>query len=1210
MSEFNLIPPSIQKRNQNQAPLSASQEGLWFLHQLEPDSPAYNLIYLFKMSGGVDREILERSLDELVRRHEVLRAIYPTDQKGKPFQVIQPFEPILLAYVDYSSLEASEMDLTIREYALEHGLEPYDLEKGPLMRVCLFHSGPEEDFLFLAVHHIVFDESSRFVFVQDLLQLYASYRSGQEPNLAPLPIQYSDYVLWQEEWLSGETRETFIQHWKDILSGDLPILPLPTDRPRQAVQIHHGSRYYFEVSPRLSARLRTFSTNEGLTRFQVLLAAYAVLLMRYTSQGDIIIGCPFANRPLPEQEGMIGYFVNSLPIRLNLEGNPTVREFLAQVHTVMQKASTWKGLPFETMVAEIAPQRDLSRTPIFQASINMLNMPRRQKSIPGLDVDLIFREQKLADDDISIEFSEIGGHFNACMLYNTDLFEESTILRMASHYRNILEEILTKPDRSLSELEMLSADERQQILVDWNNTATDYPREKCIHQSFEEQAERTPDSPAVIFQEQQLTYREINEHANQLANHLRQLGVGSETTVGLYIERSIEVIVGILAILKAGGAFIPLATDMIQNRRDFILQDARPIVVVTLDKLRAKLSGNAFQVVCLDSERDKIFRESKGNLDSNANPSSMACVIYTSGSTGVPKGVVLVHRAICNNLHYFITTYQTQATDRVLQHMSLSFDFSLQEIFIALLSGACLVLANQENESDVNYLAQLIEEQKITIAGFVPSHLDVFLETRKRYTNSQLRQVVCGGEVLTGELQRRFFEKYTANLFNTYGPTEATIDVCHWTCKRDGVNDIVPIGKPIQNTQLFVLDKWLLPVPIGVPGELYIGGDCLARGYLNRPDLTAEKFIPDLFSKKSGKKLYKTGDQVRYLPDGNVEFLGRLDDQVKLRGFRIELGEIESAIRQYPEVGQILVMVREDRPGDKRLVAYVIPASEFALEVEKLRGFLQKELPAYMIPSAFVQMDAFPLTISAKIDRKALPVPDQNSLAIKKEYAPPRDDLERQLVRIWEKVLNFQPVGIEDDFFELGGHSLLAVHLFAEIEKSLGKRLPLASLFQSPTISGLATMIRDGNPPVAWSSIVPIKPEGHNPPFFMVHGIGGNILNYHAIAKYLDSDQPFYGLQSKGLDGKSVPLYSVEDMAAHYVCEMCEFFPEGPYLIGGHSFGGWIAMEMAIQLHQKGRDAALVILVDTGADTFDFMKWPERVVLQAKRLTERTSNIA
>ena len=679
MVASNLIPPPIQKRNQNQAPLSASQESLWFLHRLAPDSPAYNVIYLFRMLGGVNQQVLERSLNEIVRRHEILRTAYPTDKEGKPFQVVKPFESFKLLCLDYSSSKADKKEQTLHDYAMEHGSEPFDLENGPVTRFALLHVGPEEDYLFFAIHHIASDDWSRRVFVDDLLQFYKAYQAGQKTNIVSLPIQYTDYALWQKEWVSGETRTLLVQHWKSVLSGELPILALSTDHPRRVNQASHGFRYNFELSPSLSARIKEFCRNERLTPTFVLIAAYALLLTRYTGQEDIIIGCPFANRPRSEQDSLIGNFVNTLPIRLNLAGNPTVRDLLKQVRNVVLDASTWKDLPFETLVAELAPQRVWGRTPIYQAMVNILNVPKRQNSIPGLEVDLFLREQTMADFDISLEFFDTSNLFNASLFYNMDLFDTATILRMASHYQNTLKEMLGKPDRPLSDLDMLSSVEKQQILVDWNNTARSYQDYRGLHEIVEEQARKQPDAIAVVFERQQLTYRQLNSLSNRLARRLQQYRIGPEKLVAISMDRSAEIIIAILGTFKAGGAYLPLDPSLPLERKKLILEETHAEVILVNHGHEKSLPEMKAEVIQLNEGWDDSAPRDDSNPANLATPDNLAYIIYTSGSTGRPKGVLLSQRGLVNLAEAQREVFDALPGDRVLQFSSLNFDASIFE---------------------------------------------------------------------------------------------------------------------------------------------------------------------------------------------------------------------------------------------------------------------------------------------------------------------------------------------------------------------------------------------------------------------------------------------------------------------------------------------------------------------------------------------------
>ncbi len=725
----------------------------------------------------------------------------------------------------------------------------------------------------------------------------------------------------------------------------------------------------------------------------------------------------------------------------------------------------------------------------------------------------------------------------------------------------------------------------------WSSSPIVCSRDACLYQMFEAQVEQTPDAIAVIFENKQLTYRHLNQRANQLAHHLRTLGVGSEILVGICVERSLEMVVGLLGILKAGGAYVPLDPEYPLDRLAFILEDTQAPVMLTQEKLVDSLPTHRAQVVCLDSDWEIISQQSQENPLCQTAGNNLVYVIYTSGSTGQPKGVMISHSGICNQLYWRQTAFPLTETDRVLQTISFSFDPSVWQIFWPLSFGAQLILAHPGGHQDTAYLVKLIAEQQITVIALVPSMLRVFLEEKDVESCNCLRHVSCGGEPLPVELAERFFARLNLDgvLHNVYGPTEASIDATFWTCKPGSDRAIAPIGCPITNTQIYILDSNLQAVPVGEPGELHIGGICLARGYLNRPDLTAEKFIPNPFSSEPGGRLYKTGDLARYLPDGKIEFLGRIDQQVKIRGFRIELEEIEAALNQHPSTRESVVIAREDVPGDKRLVAYVVANQEPAPTSNELRSFLKQKVPDYMVPSAFILLDALPLTPNGKVDRRALPEPDQirsnSEKAYSKEYLPAQDTLELQLTKIWEKLLGIQPIGVRDNFFELGGNSLLAVRLLHQIEKVFGKDLPLATLLQAPTVGQLADILRQEGWSAPRSSLVAIRPRGSKLPLFCIHGAHGNVLFYENLARYLAPEQPLYALQAQGLDGKQSPFNRIEDMAAQYIKEIQFVQPQGPYFLGGYSFGGAVAFEMAQQLHAQGEKVTLLALFDSVSPT-------------------------
>jgi amino acid adenylation domain-containing protein len=732
------------------------------------------------------------------------------------------------------------------------------------------------------------------------------------------------------------------------------------------------------------------------------------------------------------------------------------------------------------------------------------------------------------------------------------------------------------------QVESLTDAERRQMLEEWNDTQTLFPKDTCIHQMFEAQLERSPNAVAVVFENKQFTYRQLNQRANQLAHHLRALGVGPEVFVGICMERSLEMVVGLLGILKAGGAYVPLDPAYPLDRLAFILDETQPLVMLTQEQLLESLPTYGAPVVCLDSDWEVIAQNSQENPVCETTGGNLVYVMYTSGSTGQPKGVMISHSGICNQLYWRQTTFSLTRADRVLQTISFSFDPSVWQIFWPLSFGAQLIMTRPGGHQDSAYLVELIAKQQITVIALVPSMLCLFLEEKGLDSCKCLRHVFCGGEALPIELQKRFFDRLNLDnvLHNVYGPTEASIDATFWTCKRGTNHRIAPIGRPIANTQVYILDSYLQPVPVGVQGELHIGGVGLAQGYLNRPELTAEKFIPNPLSSEPGARLYKTGDLARYLPDGNIEFIGRIDHQLKIRGFRIELEEIEATLSQHPNVRQSVVIVREDVPGDKRLVAYIIPCPKQAPTLSELHRFLKQKLPEYMLPSAFVMLETLPLNTNGKVDRRALPAPQQERPSLERPFVAPQDTLELQLTKIWEQVLSIQPIGVKDNFFELGGNSLLAVRLFVQIEQIFSKKLPLATFFQAPTVEQLACILRDEEWSAPWQSLVAIQPKGSKPPFFCVHAAGGNVLSYYKVAYYLGEEQPFYGLQARSLDGEQTPHTRIEEMAADYIKEIQTLQPFGPYFLGGYSFGGLVAYEMARQLHAQGQKVGMLGLFD------------------------------
>ncbi len=1037
----------------NVHPLSFGQQRLWFIDQLEPGNPAYNISFAIRLDGSLKVTLLERSLNEIVHRHEILRTTFSI-VNGQPVQIIAPSLRLILSVVDYQELPELERESEAQRVATQESQQPFDLTHGPLLRAKLVRLGQQKHRLLLTMHHIILDGLSAEVFIQEMVTLYKAFLTESSLPLPELSIQYKDFVYWQRQWLQGEPLETQLNYWKQQLEGVPAVLQLPTDHPRPAVQTFRGASQSLALPQTLTDKLKALSRQEGVTLFMVLLAAFQTVLYRYTGQNDIPVGSPIANRNHVELKGLIGFFVNTLVLRTNLGGNPSFRELLGRVRQVALGAYAHHDLPFEQLVETLRPQRDVSYNPLFQVSFTLQNAPQLEE-IPGLTLNQLKVESLTSQFDLSLLVEITQEELTASFEYNTDLFENATITRMLGHFRNLLEGIVANPDQSLSDLPLLSEAEQYQQLVAWNDTQAEYPKDLCIHQLFEAQVERSPDATAVVFENQQLTYRELNNRANQLAHYLQKLGVAPELLVGICVERSLEMVIGLLAVLKAGGAYVPLDPSYPRERLSFMLSDSQASVLLTQQKLVSALPEHQADVVYLDDYQKLTKSESEENLVSGVKPENLAYVIYTSGSTGKPKGVTIEHQAIVNHMSWMQSCFPLKETDKVIQKTPFSFDASVWEFYAPLLVGAQLVMARPGGHQDSNYLIQVIREQKITILQLVPTLLRMLLEHRDISTCTSLKRVFCGGEVLSVELQERFFALLNADLHNLYGPTETCIDATFWTCKGRINQQTVPIGRPIANTQIYILDSHLQLVPIGVPGELYIGGDGLARGYLNRPELTAEKFIPNPFSDKPGTRLYRTGDLVRYLPKGEIEYLGRIDHQVKIRGFRIELGEIESILSQHPAVREVVVLAREEQPSDKQLVAYIVPEKEQTPTTSELRNYLKEQLPEYIVPSVFMLLKVMPLTSNGKVNRHAFPAPDRLRPTLAATYEAPRSEMERTLTTIWQEVLHLEKVGVNDNFFDLGGHSLLMVQVHNKIKEVFNCNFSIIEMFHNPTIRSL-----------------------------------------------------------------------------------------------------------------------------------------------------------
>jgi amino acid adenylation domain-containing protein len=1055
----------------NTFPLSFGQQRLWFLDQLTPGSPVYNIPAAAQLTGRLDMQALEQCYDEIVRRHEILRTTFTTVD-GNPAQIVEKHRPARLRLVDLSELAPDEREAQVSQLITEESQRPFDLTSSPLLRVTLYRMGAEEHVLLLVAHHIISDGWSTGVLIREVATLYQYFLLGKPSPLGDLPIQYADFAKWQRERLQGERLESLLDYWKRRLDDCPPVLELPVDRPRPVVASFRGAHQTVAMSGKLSDAIKALSQRERATPFMAFLAALQTLLYRYTGQEDICIGTPIAGRNRVETEGLIGFFVNTLVIRADLSGDPSFREMLGRTRESALGAYANQELPFETLVEKLQPERSMSHTPFFQVAFAYQNAVTEAFELPGLTLSRVELKHRTTKFDLTVAATEAPDGINISVEYNTDLFNDDTIARLLGHYQTLLEGVAADPDRRISVLPLLTEAERYRLLSEWNNTASEYPRGKCVHELFEEQVARRPDAIALVVEEEHLTYQELNRRANQLAAYLKRLGVGAETPVGFCLDRSPEMVIGILGILKAGGTYAPLDPAYPKERLAFMLEDTKAPVLLVQQRLIEHLPEHQSGVVQIDDGWELIAQESEANPAPGVTADHLAYVMYTSGSTGKPKGIGIPHRGI-NRLVFNTNYIEITPNDRMTLASNSAFDAATFELWGALLHGARLVGISRDVALSPSDLAAEIQAQGISVM-FLTTALFNQMAREIPAAFGSVRHLLFGGEAVDLHLVKEVLKHNPpARLLHVYGPTESTT-FATWYLAQSLPEDAttVPIGRPLANTQVYLLDRNLQPAPVGVAGELLIGGDGLARGYLNRPELTAEKFIPNPFSAEAGARLYRTGDLARYWPDGSIEFLGRLDHQVKIRGFRIELAEIEAVLTQHPAVREAAVLAIEDVPGEKRLVAYVALQHSETMKIcgtgyqpvpqifgGELRNFLRQKLPEYMTPSVFIELEALPLTPNGKVDRRALPSPDLNRPDLTESYVAPRTLIEEALAGILSKVLGVSQVGIHDSFFDLGGHSLLATQALSRVREAFQVELPLRSLFEAPTVAGLAERV-------------------------------------------------------------------------------------------------------------------------------------------------------
>jgi amino acid adenylation domain-containing protein len=1032
-------------------PLSFAQERLWFFASLEPESSAYNLARTFRLRGIPNVSALERALGEIVARHEALRTVI-ADDGDEAVQVVVRGKISVLRVIDLSKGAGGEQGAV--RLAQEEISRPFDLRTGPLLRACLLRLAPQDYIFTLTFHHIAFDGWSSAIFHRELSALYSAFCDGKTPDLQALPIQYGDYSLWQRQQLVGEQMESHLRYWRHHLA-DAPTLELPTDRPRAARPSYRGACHPIALPVDLCAKLRDFNLRENVTPFMSLLAAFEVLLARYSGQCDIVVGTPIANRRFVELENLIGFFVNSLAIRCDLSGEPSFRELVSRVRRTALDAYQHQDLPFEKLVENLNPEREMSRHPLFQVMFAVQNAPRQALALAGLEVSWQGMPVSSTRFDLELYLCTEGDDWSGWFVYSRDLFEQATIEGMVRQYVALLEGMLALPERPVSLVPMMSDREREQILVEWNATRVDYPRDRCIHELFEEQAKRTPQAIAVMFGEEELSYGELDERSGQLARYLRRLGVAAGARSAICIEPSVEMVVGLLGILKAGAAYVPIDPNYPQERISFMLADTQAAVLLTRKGLASQFSGSGIRIVCLDGDWETSQATGTGETRESSTAGDTAYVIFTSGSTGKPKGVCVPHRAV-NRLVVNCDYVQLDADDVVAQVSNCCFDAATFEIWGALLNGSRLVGIEQERLlSPKSFSVELARHGVTTL--FVTTALFNELVHERPDIFCKVRNVLFGGEECDPGAVRKALESGAPErLLHVYGPTETTTFATWYPIPANqSCAGRIPIGRPIANTEIYLLDSHLHPVPVGMAGEIWVGGEGVASGYLDRPELTAERFVPSPFV--PGQRLYRTGDLGRFLPDGNIDFLGRLDNQVKIRGFRIELGEIESVMRQHPCVGAAAAVVRDNSNGGKQLVAYFVSSSSGSTDQAELREFVRKKLPDYMVPSAFVVLDRLPLTPNGKIDQKALPAPTLNQG--RAGFVAPRTDTEKTVAEVWSTLLNVEGIGADDNFFQLGGHSLLATRVVSRLRSIFGFDIPLHILFENATVAAIAEFI-------------------------------------------------------------------------------------------------------------------------------------------------------
>ena len=1180
-----LIAPPLQRvpRTDEFIPLSYAQQRLWFLDQLMPGSNAYNIPAEMYIKADVNPGALEQALSEVVRRHEALRTTFSISG-GQPVQLINPAMTVSLPLVDLRSLDQAERVAEVDRLRQEDALRPFDLANGPLLHATLIRISNEHFLLLMNMHHIVSDAWSMGVMLHDMQALYEAFSQGLPSPLAELEIQYSDYARWQRDWLQGEVLQQEVDYWRHELDGIPTLLELDTNQPRQLMRKVSSARFPVSLSEELSNALREFSRQEGATLFMTLMAGFHALLRRYTGQKDILIGTPIAGRDHVELEPLIGFLVNMIPIRTSFNESLTFRDLVKQVRESSFAAYTHQDLPFDKLVEELQPKRAPGRNPIFQAILAFEDAaPEMELAMVNLPVGVpVNADVKF---DLEVHLTDTPEGIKGAFVYSPELFEPALIERMVNHFERLIETTMSNPDKELRAHSLLDQTEYRQVVEEWNDTAVAYPDTSCIHQIFEQEAEERGDAIAVEFDQENVSYKELNRRANVLAHQLRRQGVGPEAFVGVMLERSVEMIVSLMAVAKAGGVYVPLNLAEPSARLRFILKDSGIAIMITSKQIADRMPDTSqLIVVCVDTDEFRsatLETEFANNPVNTVGPENLAYLMYTSGSTGNPKGVCIAHRNILG-LVKSANYAELNSEEIFLQFSPVSFDASTFEIWACLLNGARLVVFPPGTPS-LNEMVEFISRTQVTTLFLTTGLFHQFIDADLGSIGT-VRQLLTGGDVLSSTHLSKALETIEHCQFvNCYGPTESTVMVCCYRVMPDYSATSVPVGRPISNARVYIING-MQPVSVGERGELYVSGAGLGRGYHNRPELTAEQFLPDPYGPWPGGRLYRTGDAARYLNNGLIQFLGRVDDQLKISGYRIEPGEIESALLEHPDVTAALVMALEDTPGDKRLVAYLVANQEHIPNFDELRIHLRERVPEYMVPSVFVYIDEMPLTLHGKIDKAALPAPQQSISRVGgREYVAPRSGLQQQLVDIWEELFKFHPIGVTDNFFELGGHSLQMIMLIARVEERLGKRVTMAELFNDPTIDHLSELIGHGKENLLQSLLVPLQTEGTKLKLFGPHASAGHVWCYKELVQHLGEDQPFLGVQARQPESSLVYHTQIEEMASDYIEAIRSVQPHGPYMLAGWSMGGVIAFEMAQQFQAQGEEIAMLTLMDASA---------------------------